>query len=146
MNQIEDNTPPVYNVDSMGPWSILEQDIQAGKSRFEKKDCRIQSENSRAPYQELKTSHTGRINPERHLMKMEYQEDLLNELGNKDFVKQTIIEQAQKSYDGQRLEKLSFKRMLDWTWWARASAWVELSSTSVSCLFFSILLSVSLAY
>ena len=36
-NQIEDNTPTKYYVDSMGPQSIPEQDILAGDSRLKKR-------------------------------------------------------------------------------------------------------------
>ena len=60
----------------MVPQSIPKQDMLAGDSRFELKDHSIQSEQSMAPYwEELKTSHTGRKNPERHLMKTEFQDD-----------------------------------------------------------------------
>ena len=101
MDPLEDNTPTEHYVNSKGPQSIPEQDILAGDSMFEQKDCRIETEHSRVPYwEELKMSHTGRINPEIHLMKREYQEDQLDEFG---FCLTTIIEQALKSCDGQRL-------------------------------------------
>ena len=59
MNQLEDNKPTEY-LDFMGLQSIPKQDIPTVARRFEQKDCRIQSELSRTPYQEeLKTSHTG---------------------------------------------------------------------------------------
>ena len=99
----------------MGLQSILKQDILAGDRRFEQKDYQIQSKLSRAPHQEeLKTPHKGRRNPERHLIKTKFQDNRLDDLDDKDFGKQTIIQQAQKAYDDQRSEKPNIKRILDY--------------------------------
>ena len=59
-------------------------------------------------------SHTGRRNPERYLIKMECQDHRPDDLHDKDFVRQTIIELAQKSYDDQGSEKTNLKRILDY--------------------------------
>ena len=44
---------------------------------------------------------------------MECQDGRLDDLDDKDFVRQAIIEQAQKSYDDQRSEKPKLKRIPD---------------------------------
>ena len=84
-------------------WSIPEQNLLASDNRLEKKDCRLQSEGSRVLYQdELKTSSIGKINADRYLIETEYQDDWPDKLGDKDFVRPTIIEQAQKSHDSRQ--------------------------------------------
>ena len=57
----------------------------------------------------MKTSNLGRIVADRYLIKTEYQDSQLDELGDKDYFRPTIIEQAKMSYDGrQRIENPNF--------------------------------------
>ena len=45
---------------------------------------------------------------------MECQDDKVDDLDDKEIVRQTIIEQAQNSYDDQRSEKSNLKRIWDY--------------------------------
>ena len=110
-NQIEDDIP--YYVDPVIFQSIPEQNVLRSDSKFEQNNCRVQWEHGRVSYQEeLKTSQIGRMNANRYLIKMEYQDDPLDDVGDKDFIRPTIVEQVQMSYDNrQRIENQNFTRM-----------------------------------
>ena len=69
MSQLADNWPTEY-FDKGGPQLSANQDESEGDRRLEQKDCRIQLEHNRGPYQEeMKTFQTGRIDTERNLRK-----------------------------------------------------------------------------
>ena len=57
-------------------------------------------------------SHTGRENLESYLIEMKCQDDRLDNLNGKDFIRQTVIGQAQKFCDEQRSEKPNPKRTM----------------------------------
>ena len=59
----------------------------------------------------MKTSHIGRINTDRYLIKTECQDDQLDKIGDKDFVRPTIIKQVKNSYDSrQRIENPTLQK------------------------------------